>query len=91
MHAVCVDGVLEFLLNEVEGFVPFDFFEFPGTFLACAKQRFGQTLGIVAHESARYAACACCAVVELGRFNFGDLAIDDICLQIVMLALWRAA
>jgi len=89
MNAVGVDCILEFLLNQIEGFGPFDFFEFAGSLVASSQQGLSKTVGVFRHESASYASGASRTIVEFGRFDFGDFAVDDICLQVVVLALRR--
>lgn len=90
MNAVGVDCVLELLLNQIEGFGPFDFFKFARPLVASAEQRLSKAVGVFRHETASDASGACCAIVELGRLDFGDFTVDDICLQVVVLTFWRA-
>ncbi len=89
-HAVGGDGLVELLLDEVEGLVPGDFLELPRALVPVAQQRHRQALRVVGHVGAGDTAAAGSAVVQLGRLHLHQLAVHHIALEVVMLALRRA-
>ena len=88
--AIGGNGLIELLLDKVEGLVPGNLLKFTRTLIAVAQKRHRQSIGIVAHKATSDAASTGGAVVQLGRLHLHKLAVHHIALEVVMLALRRA-
>ena len=88
--AIGRDGLVELLLNKVEGLVPGNLLELARTLVTVTQKRHRQSVGVVAHKAAGDAPSAGGAVVQLGGLHFHQLAIHHIALEVMVLTLRRA-